>query len=192
MLRDELKSSVAKNEILKIIDKIDSKHTGFTGIFKIKSPVTEKVYPEFITKNLDLPDLLFLQYLILELKKPQYEKNVYRVAISNEAIKIKKELLKPHINQTEFVCFALGVGSALLGQHWLLLMACLVLIFSEQFTESRLNKQLDTQLAIKFNNGQIAKLDNYDSKIDSIEKIGHGAIQTIEKSFEYVTSLYKR
>ncbi|HEX2548974.1 MAG TPA: hypothetical protein VHM20_04035, partial [Gammaproteobacteria bacterium] len=148
--------------------------------------------PDFVIKQIDLSDLSFLQYVILELKKPAYDKSIYKGAVLAKALQCKKTLLTHHVSDWQKGSFAVFCGGLIFFQSWICLIGASSFLLSEYIADWRLTKKLEEELALKFNNGKIAKLDDHDAKINKFVKVGANGVQAVEKSLEYLTHIPKK
>lgn len=188
----EMALSPVKKAILQTIEDVDKKNAGYTSFFNVAAHKSENKNAQlFFVEQMDLPDLIYLHYLIKELNKPECKDNLYKNAVLKTAEKHKKSLLVPLVNQSQQASFGVFLGGMLLRVPWICVVAGAGFLLSEYIAELRLSRQLETELALKLNNGNVAKLDDYDGTIGVIAKFGRSGMHAIERALEYLPSFTK-
>lgn len=194
---DSPEVSPVKAAVLKAIIAFAKKNLIPAGLFdyaKRNLGLKTNTHPEHMSmchaifKNADLPDLLFMQYVIDQINiNPEGNHDDLNNSIKPLALKYKKSLMIRLVHQLRQASMGIVLTGFIVRQNVLMILGAVGFLLSGEIAEWRLAKSLENELALKATDGATAQVgDGFDEGLDVLATVANRGLGYARRLFQLI------
>lgn len=187
----EADESKAKAAVLQDIVRYASKNLAITSRFSFMSydqaSEADCKLCDTIFHQADLPELLFLQYVINQINLKQTDPHPMKDEILPIVQQHKNTLIVPGSYEIRNIGMATFAFSFFMRFNFGLLLSAIIILFSKQLENMRISRELENKLALKETGGKVPPVgDRYDGAISRISNFSSSSYHTVATLFNTV------